>query len=81
MGTMQQRVLSLAMLALAATSGFAVAAEQAESSAQPTKPQEKKTGYAPVNGLKMYYEITGEGKPAVYIHPVVGHCLESGATF
>jgi pimeloyl-ACP methyl ester carboxylesterase len=22
----------------------------------------------------MYYEITGEGKPAVYIHPMVGHC-------
>ena len=22
----------------------------------------------------MYYEITGEGKPAVYIHPVLGHC-------
>ncbi len=34
----------------------------------------KKTGYAPVNGLKMYYEISGEGKPAVYIHPIVSHC-------
>ena len=22
----------------------------------------------------MYYEITGEGKPAVYIHPIVSHC-------
>ena len=72
MSTMQQRVL--AMLALAAASVFAVAVEQAESSAQPTKPAEKKTGYAPVNGLKMYYEITGEGKPAVYIHPFVSHC-------
>jgi pimeloyl-ACP methyl ester carboxylesterase len=72
MSTMQQRVL--AMLALAAVSVFAVAVEQAESSAQPTKPAEKKTGYAPVNGLKMYYEITGEGKPAVYIHPIVSHC-------
>src|ERR1700731_3710229 len=69
MSTMQQRVL--AMLALAAASVFAFAVEQAESSAQPT---EKKTGCAPVNGLKMYYEITGEGKPAVYIHPMVSHC-------
>jgi pimeloyl-ACP methyl ester carboxylesterase len=69
---MLQRVL--AMFALAAASVFAVAAEKAESSAQPTKPAEKKTGYAPVNGLKMYYEITGEGKPAVYIHPIVSHC-------
>ncbi len=72
MGTMQQRVLT--MLALATASLFAVAAEQAESSAPPTRPAEKKTGYAPVNGLKMYYEISGSGKPAVYIHPIVSHC-------
>ena len=26
------------------------------------------TGYAPVNGLEMYYEIHGEGKPLVLIH-------------
>jgi pimeloyl-ACP methyl ester carboxylesterase len=29
---------------------------------------EKKTGYAPVNGLKMYYEIHGEGEPLVLLH-------------
>jgi pimeloyl-ACP methyl ester carboxylesterase len=71
---MQQRVLS--MLALSAASVFAVAEEQVEpsASAPPATPAQKKTGYAPVNGLKMYYEITGEGRPAVYIHPVLGHC-------
>ncbi|HET6766857.1 MAG TPA: alpha/beta hydrolase, partial [Chitinophagaceae bacterium] len=26
------------------------------------------SGYAPVNGLKMYYEIHGEGTPLVLIH-------------
>ena len=79
MSTTQQWVL--AMFALAAASVFAVAVQQPESSAKPTKPAEKKTGYAPVNGLKMYYEITGAGKPAVYIHPMVGHCgLISGLT-
>jgi pimeloyl-ACP methyl ester carboxylesterase len=62
-----------AIVALAGASVFVVAANQRESSAQPTKPAEKKTGYAPVNGLKMYYEITGDGKPAVYIHPMMGH--------
>jgi pimeloyl-ACP methyl ester carboxylesterase len=72
MSTMQQ--LGLAMVALAAASVFTVAGERGESSAQPTKPAKKKTGYAPVNGLKMYYEIGGEGKPAVCIHPVVSHC-------
>jgi len=27
-----------------------------------------KSGYSDVNGLKMYYEIYGEGKPLVLIH-------------
>jgi pimeloyl-ACP methyl ester carboxylesterase len=27
----------------------------------------KETGYAPVNGLNMYYEMTGEGEPLIYI--------------
>src|SRR5215510_16409413 len=27
-----------------------------------------KTGYAPVNGLKMYYEIHGQGDPVVLLH-------------
>src|SRR6266498_3357699 len=35
-----------------------------------TKPvkQESISGYAPVNGLKMYYEIHGNGTPLVLIH-------------
>src|SRR5579871_3334791 len=70
MGTLPRPVL--AMLAFAAASEFAC--EQAESCVQSTKPAEKKTGFAPVNGLKMYYEITGNGMPAVYIHPFVSHC-------
>src|SRR6187399_1480103 len=32
------------------------------------KPIKKDSGYAPVNGLKMYYEIHGEGMPLVLIH-------------
>jgi len=31
-----------------------------------TKPSQ--SGYAPVNGLKMYYEVYGEGKPLVLLH-------------
>ena len=30
--------------------------------------QEATTGYAPVNGLKMYYEIHGSGDPVVLLH-------------
>ena len=26
------------------------------------------TGYAPVNGLKMYYEVQGSGEPVVLLH-------------
>ena len=32
----------------------------------------KSCGYAPVNGLKMYYEIEGSGDPLVYIPPAFG---------
>ena len=35
-------------------------------------------GYAPVNGLKMYYEIEGTGDPLVFIPPAFGFAgLES----
>src|SRR5512138_1537253 len=30
-------------------------------------------GYAPVNGLNMYYEIEGTGDPLVYIPPAFGY--------
>lgn len=30
--------------------------------------QKPRAGYAPVNGLKMYYEVHGEGKPVVLLH-------------
>src|SRR6201984_2415750 len=30
------------------------------------------SGYAPINGLKMYYEIEGTGDPLVYIPPAFG---------
>lgn len=33
-----------------------------------TAQQKPTTGYAPVNGLKMYYEIHGEGEPVVMLH-------------
>lgn len=33
-----------------------------------TAQQKPTTGYAPVNGLKVYYEIHGEGEPVVMLH-------------
>jgi pimeloyl-ACP methyl ester carboxylesterase len=61
-----QRRRFIALASAAATSvvapvrGFA----QAEATAQ--------TGYAPINGLQMYYEIHGSGEPLVLLHGAFG---------
>ncbi|ETZ21778.1 alpha/beta fold hydrolase [Pedobacter sp. V48] len=45
----------------------AVSTEQKETANnQPIQPAD--SGYADVNGLKMYYEVYGEGKPIVLLH-------------
>ncbi len=36
------------------------------SNAQQIKPA--RTGYAPVNGIRVYYEVYGEGKPLILLH-------------
>src|ERR671918_2690013 len=38
------------------------------STAVPAQAQKPTTGYAPVNGLKMYYEVHGSGDPVVLLH-------------
>lgn len=42
------------------------------STKQVTKSPAPKTGYAPVNGLKLYYEIHGNGEPLVLLHGGLG---------
>src|SRR5260221_13736217 len=37
-----------------------------QSNGQQSKPSA--SGYAPVNGIKVYYEVYGEGKPIVLLH-------------
>lgn len=37
-----------------------------QSNGQQTKPSN--SGYAPVNGIKVYYEVYGEGRPLVLLH-------------
>ena len=42
--------------------------DKSMSAKSEAKQVKKDSGYAPVNGLKMYYEIHGEGTPLVLIH-------------
>ncbi|NII81009.1 alpha/beta hydrolase [Pedobacter sp. SG908] len=56
MGNMLKSVLLLTIILFAAP----------QSKGQQLKPAE--SGYAPVNGLKVYYEVYGEGKPLVLLH-------------
>ena len=42
------------------------------SAASPTTETIPQTGYAPVNGLQMYYEIHGSGEPLVLLHGAFG---------
>src|ERR1700757_4828768 len=41
-------------------------------SAQTSAPAPSKSGYAPVDGLQLYYEIHGTGEPLILIHGGVG---------
>jgi pimeloyl-ACP methyl ester carboxylesterase len=54
-------ILFIFIIALSSTSNYA----QQKPAASKTL---KSSGYAPVNGLKMYYEIHGDGKPLVLLH-------------
>jgi pimeloyl-ACP methyl ester carboxylesterase len=39
----------------------------------PPMPAAAKSGYAPVNGIKMYYAVYGSGDPVLLIHGGLGH--------
>jgi pimeloyl-ACP methyl ester carboxylesterase len=57
----ETEMLKMICTAVAAMAGLALTATQAH--AGPAK-----TGYAEVNGLRMYYEVHGSGKPVVMLH-------------
>src|SRR5918994_3591261 len=67
-------------VAMAAAAGTALVAPIrgfAQAEATPATPMTEtgttpQTGYAPVNGLQMYYEIHGRGEPLVLVHGAFG---------
>src|SRR5262249_45854826 len=71
------KLIDLRGIALIATFVASVPAGADEPPKKPGQPKpdgtlEKKHGYADVNGLKMYYEIHGTGKPLVVLHGAFG---------
>lgn len=64
------KVITSAVSTVLMASACVVAAEP--DAAQSGKSADVKHGYAPVNGLKMYYEIHGTGKPLVVLHGAFG---------
>lgn len=67
-----KRTIVYAVLALLLLSSFKGVTQSAESSTQNKTAANNtlisKHGYSKVNGIKMYYEIYGQGKPLVLIH-------------
>jgi pimeloyl-ACP methyl ester carboxylesterase len=55
-----------------ATSAAIILAIPALAFGQAGPPDALKTGYAPVNGLKLYYEVHGAGQPLILLHGGVG---------
>jgi pimeloyl-ACP methyl ester carboxylesterase len=81
---MQRRTLlttALATAALAALPKLANAATNTtqEGTAMTTPANRPASGYAPVNGIEIYYEIHGSGKPLVLLHGGFGSIEMFGA--
>ncbi len=72
---MIQRRAFVVLAATAGTSLVAPARSFAQAEATPATSMTEttpRTGYAPVNGLQMYYEIHGSGEPLVLLHGAFG---------
>src|SRR3569833_788381 len=60
---------ALSVLAALPKPAFVAQTQTEETTIKTTRP---KSGYAPNNGIELYYEIHGEGKPLVLLHGVFG---------
>jgi len=56
------------------SAGFASAEERWQTLPEPAAmPKPEQSGYAPVNGIQMYYAVFGTGDPILLIHGGLGH--------
>jgi pimeloyl-ACP methyl ester carboxylesterase len=67
-------IVAAAGLALAAGAAFASSNDHAATEAQMTQAPSTlvRSGYAQINGLSMYYEVHGQGRPLVLLHGAFG---------
>jgi len=66
--------LLLSVLALFVLPGLASAEERWQTLPEPAPmPKADESGYAPVNGIEMYYAVFGKGDPVLLIHGGLGH--------
>lgn len=66
--------LFLSVLALLVLPGLATAEERWQTLPEPAPmPKADESGYAPVNGIQMYYAVFGKGDPVLLIHGGLGH--------
>jgi pimeloyl-ACP methyl ester carboxylesterase len=64
----------LGLILLIAHIGMVAAEDRWQTLPQPpTMPASVKSGYAPVNGINMYYAVYGSGAPVLLIHGGLGH--------
>ena len=70
-----QRLLSFFVVAFITLASVAAQAEERWKTLPepPAMPQANKSGYAPVNGIQMYYAVYGQGDPILLIHGGLGH--------
>jgi pimeloyl-ACP methyl ester carboxylesterase len=69
-----RRFLGLFVVAFIALANFAHAEDRWMTLPEPpAMPQAVESGYAPVNGIQMYYAVYGAGDPVLLIHGGLGH--------
>jgi pimeloyl-ACP methyl ester carboxylesterase len=69
-----RRFLGLFVVAFIALANFAHAEDRWMTLPEPpAMPQLAESGYAPVNGIQMYYAVYGAGDPVLLIHGGLGH--------
>ena len=67
------KFVATALLVLALGAAAVAADRWMEIPEPPPMPEAMESGYAPVNGIEMYYAVYGKGDPVLFIHGGLGH--------